>query len=467
MIRKGNGKQQDNTCYLILIIPQKQRRPVIVIVIVIGIKFLIAASKNKMVSWSCGRVSTVQGECIGLSDAWLWERTVHNGNCRKLDANDGSQDGAVCPEVAEFWECTEREVRGKYGMYLRTPPMARGRVQASALLEEKSQLIVRCFRPIVLDAVPRPCRKWPWMLICWSFSSDLCSVCWSWPSVAWWQRTESVACSVSCWFEQEEHPGHFVRLDIQPRRSVANDNERTRPFTPDHDSSSNRWKIDFERSSVSSSFARCNHWEWSSWVGETKTDVGILVVSCCWGERSWSRVFWRDQSCCNDSTGCEKEIQTWPKPSARISRVTEDADKGACVQTSTWGCRPSQENATIVEELDNEQTLFLHQNAHKLKKRQRKDTSRNQRLLGPWKWLMRVRVRVYQRVRQQLFVKCRLNLNQTNPWRHWRSRMESWEWRMTQNKSATMGGGFWQTLEQPWTCGSKKVSEDSNKYSTM
>ena len=39
---------------------------------------------------------------------------------------------AVSTEVADYWECTEREVRGKYEMYVRTPPMARGRVQTSA-----------------------------------------------------------------------------------------------------------------------------------------------------------------------------------------------------------------------------------------------------------------------------------------------------------------------------------------------
>ena len=44
-------------------------------------------------------------------------------------------------------------------MYLRTPPMARGRVQASAVLEPRFQLIERRFRPIVLDAVPRAMQK--------------------------------------------------------------------------------------------------------------------------------------------------------------------------------------------------------------------------------------------------------------------------------------------------------------------
>ena len=64
----------------------------------------------------------------------------------------GRQMSAESP-VAEFWECIERDMRRKYEMYLRTHPMVRGRVQASALLEPKFQLIVR-FR-IVLDAVPR------------------------------------------------------------------------------------------------------------------------------------------------------------------------------------------------------------------------------------------------------------------------------------------------------------------------
>ena len=62
-------------------------------------------------------------------------------------------------EVADYWECTEHEVRGKYEMYLRTSPMARGRVQASALLEPRFQLIERRFRPTVLDAVPRTMQK--------------------------------------------------------------------------------------------------------------------------------------------------------------------------------------------------------------------------------------------------------------------------------------------------------------------
>ena len=44
-------------------------------------------------------------------------------------------------------------------MYLRASPMARGRVQASALLEPSFQFIERRFRAIVLDAVPRTMQK--------------------------------------------------------------------------------------------------------------------------------------------------------------------------------------------------------------------------------------------------------------------------------------------------------------------
>ena len=60
---------------------------------------------------------------------------------------------AVSPEVAEYWELTERDIQGKYEMYLRTHPMARGRVQASALQEPRFQPIERRFRPIVLKVV--------------------------------------------------------------------------------------------------------------------------------------------------------------------------------------------------------------------------------------------------------------------------------------------------------------------------
>ena len=42
---------------------------------------------------------------------------------------------------------------------LRAPPMARGRVQTSASLEPRFQLIERRFRPIVLDAVRRKMQK--------------------------------------------------------------------------------------------------------------------------------------------------------------------------------------------------------------------------------------------------------------------------------------------------------------------
>ena len=71
----------------------------------------------------------------------------------------GLKMSAVSTEVADYWECIEHEVRGKYEVYLRKSPMAGGRVQASALLEPRFQLIERRFRPTVLDAVPRTMLK--------------------------------------------------------------------------------------------------------------------------------------------------------------------------------------------------------------------------------------------------------------------------------------------------------------------
>ena len=71
----------------------------------------------------------------------------------------GLKMSAGCPEVAEFWELTEREVRGKHQMYFRTPPMARGSVLTSAMLDPRFQPIERCFTPIVLDAVPKAMQK--------------------------------------------------------------------------------------------------------------------------------------------------------------------------------------------------------------------------------------------------------------------------------------------------------------------
>ena len=71
----------------------------------------------------------------------------------------GLKMSASSTEVAEFWECSEREVRGKYELYLRMPPVARGRVQASALLEPRFRLFERRFRPIVLDVIPRAMQK--------------------------------------------------------------------------------------------------------------------------------------------------------------------------------------------------------------------------------------------------------------------------------------------------------------------
>ena len=76
-----------------------------------------------------------------------------------MAATGGSQMSALSPEVAEFGEFTEREVRGKYEMYLGTFPMARERVQASVVPEPRFQAIERRFRPIVFDAVPRAIQK--------------------------------------------------------------------------------------------------------------------------------------------------------------------------------------------------------------------------------------------------------------------------------------------------------------------
>ena len=71
----------------------------------------------------------------------------------------GLRMSAVFPKVGEFWDLIEREVRGKYELYLRTPPMARVRVQASALLEPRFQLFEQRFRSVVLDALPRPMQR--------------------------------------------------------------------------------------------------------------------------------------------------------------------------------------------------------------------------------------------------------------------------------------------------------------------
>ena len=65
----------------------------------------------------------------------------------------GPKLSAVCREVAEFWELNEREGPRKVRNVLAHPPMARRRVQASAMLELRSQPIERRFRPVVLDAV--------------------------------------------------------------------------------------------------------------------------------------------------------------------------------------------------------------------------------------------------------------------------------------------------------------------------
>ena len=72
----------------------------------------------------------------------------------------GLMMSAVSREVAGFWEFTEREVRGKYEMCLRTPPMARVRVQASALPEPRFQPFYDVSDPLFLTLFRRKCRKW-------------------------------------------------------------------------------------------------------------------------------------------------------------------------------------------------------------------------------------------------------------------------------------------------------------------
>ena len=71
----------------------------------------------------------------------------------------GPKLSAVCPEVAGFWELTEREGPRKERNALAHPPMKRRRVQATAMLEPRFQRIERRFRPIVLDAVPEAMQK--------------------------------------------------------------------------------------------------------------------------------------------------------------------------------------------------------------------------------------------------------------------------------------------------------------------
>ena len=82
----------------------------------------------------------------------------------------GLKMSAVSMDVAEFWECTEQEVRDKYDLYLRTPPMARGRVQASAkracpgwcTAKPRFQLIGRFSDPLSLTTRFRgPRKRWP------------------------------------------------------------------------------------------------------------------------------------------------------------------------------------------------------------------------------------------------------------------------------------------------------------------
>ena len=80
-----------------------------------------------------------------------FESEQSSWSCRELDTIDGSKNECIVTRSHRVCEFTEREVRGKYEMYLRTPPIA--------LLEPRFLPIERRFRPIVLDAVPGMMQK--------------------------------------------------------------------------------------------------------------------------------------------------------------------------------------------------------------------------------------------------------------------------------------------------------------------
>ena len=117
----------------------------------------------------------------------------------------GPKLSAVCLEVAEFWELNEREGPRKVRNVLAHPPMTRRRVQASAMLELRSQPIERRFRPVVLDAVLEGDTETDHeCLFVGSCSADMLSMCGSctWPTCR--QRADPVASPMSSWLEQEE-----------------------------------------------------------------------------------------------------------------------------------------------------------------------------------------------------------------------------------------------------------------------
>ena len=80
---------------------------------------------------------------------------------------------AVSPEVAEYWGRTEREVRGKYETYLRTPPMARRRVRHVHSKNHGSSPMNDASDLIVLDAVLRVMQIMTMrcLLVCWELLS--------------------------------------------------------------------------------------------------------------------------------------------------------------------------------------------------------------------------------------------------------------------------------------------------------
>ena len=157
-------------------------------------------------------------------------------------------------------QCLEREVRAKYEMYLRTPAMARGRVQASALPTPRFQLIGRRFRPIVLDAVPRAMQKIAMNACLLGVSQVIFAV---FVEAGPGSRADCEQTLLRVWcpvgLNKKSALDNLFDCKVNVDRLSRVKNECPRPFTPDHDSSSHRLKIDFERFSVSSSFAcRCH-----------------------------------------------------------------------------------------------------------------------------------------------------------------------------------------------------------------
>ena len=99
----------------------------------------------------------------------------------------------------------EREGPRKVRNVLAHPPMAKRRVQASAMLELRSQPIERRFRPVVLDAVLEGDTETDHeCLFPGSFSADMLSMCGSCNWFTCRQRADPVASPMSSWLEQEE-----------------------------------------------------------------------------------------------------------------------------------------------------------------------------------------------------------------------------------------------------------------------